>query len=76
MQTPQSCLTAVQQDGRKLAYVPDELKTLELCLAAVANNLAALKHVPEALKKTCARQVPFWSIDNSRNEKYARIFRK
>lgn len=74
--TQEMCLTAVEEYGRTLKYVPDEMKTLELCLIAVKNDHTALKYVPEALKKDCMRLVQFWDVDNSRSEKYVQIYWK
>ena len=33
--TIEQAFAAVRKDGRKLEYVPEDLKTAELCLAAV-----------------------------------------
>ncbi len=43
-------LEAVKKRGFALAYVPDELKTLELCLEAVKQWGGALAYVPDELK--------------------------
>lgn len=48
---PSKCYPiAVQQDGMKLADVPDDFKTPEICLAAVRNNRFAFQFVPEKFK--------------------------
>ena len=43
-------LEKVKKDGKKLEYVPDELKTDELCLEAVKQNGLALEYVLDELK--------------------------
>jgi tetratricopeptide (TPR) repeat protein len=50
LKTPEICLTAVQQDGMALEYVPVALRTAEVCLAAVKQNGKALEYVPVVLR--------------------------
>ena len=49
-------MAAVQQYGKALKHVPDEMKTGEICLAAVKQNVMALKYVPEAMKTPQIRE--------------------
>jgi len=44
------CLTAVQQEGCALQFVPEPLRTEALCLAAVQQDGYALVYVPEPLR--------------------------
>ena len=46
----QKWLEVVEKDGRALADVPEELKTVELCEVAVKDFPYALQYVPEELK--------------------------
>ena len=44
--TPEMCLTAVQQYGWTIQYVPEELRTPELCLVAITQDPDTLKYSP------------------------------
>lgn len=47
--------SAVERDGRALAAVPEEHRTLELCCAAVKRHMSALQHVPPKLAGSMAK---------------------
>ena len=49
-QTKEAAMTAVQQNGFALQYVPEALRTPALCLAAVQQCREALQYVPESHK--------------------------
>ena len=50
LEAPEICRAAVQQYGRALQDVPEELREEKICLAAVKQHIWALQRVPVSLK--------------------------
>jgi hypothetical protein len=46
-------MVAVQQGGRALEFVPEQLKTHDICMVAVQQNGQVQTQVPEQHKSAC-----------------------